>query len=115
MLLRSQAALERAVVRALVRGHDLRDLLIVEYIDTSDDDGLFRKYGAFIVGDRVLPRNMKISENWEVRGYGELPANADEELGYLRGNPHEEELRDIARFARIAAGESMDRARRESR
>src|SRR5205085_4272619 len=33
------------------------DLLIVEFCDTSNADGVFRKYGSYVIGDRIVPRS----------------------------------------------------------
>jgi hypothetical protein len=51
-VLHTQDQLDRWVVRAAVRGHDLRDLLIIEFCDTADPEGIYRKYSALVGATR---------------------------------------------------------------
>lgn len=79
--------------------------LITEYCDTSDERGMFRKYSAFIVGDRVIPRHLFFSKNWVIKG----PVIHNdklykEEWNYLKMNPHKKQLKEIFRLARIDYG-----------
>jgi len=90
-LLHSQRELERAIVRVLIRRHDLRDLIIVEFVDTSNASGLFAKYSTFKVGDVVVPRGVELSTEWVVKfAVGvKSPAQASAAFDYVRDNPHE--------------------------
>src|SRR3546814_10272912 len=52
----------------LVAEHVSRDtLLITEFCDTQDDRGLYRKYSAFNVGGRIIPRHLHFSRSWQVK------------------------------------------------
>ena len=100
-----QDELDRAIVRALVRGHSLRDLLIVEYVETSSDDGYYRKYGAFVIGDRIIPRHLFFDTEWVVKSPGlRDPGKVEEEMSYLHDNPHAGQLSEIARLAQVQYG-----------
>ena len=57
-LLRDHRELDQAIVRALLAGIELEDVLIVEFCDTSHGSNRFRKYSAFRVGDRIIPRHL---------------------------------------------------------
>ncbi|MGE4542918.1 MAG: hypothetical protein AB7D06_02300 [Pedobacter sp.] len=82
-----------------------RKALITEFCDTRGEDGLYRKYSAMRIGERILPRHIFFSKHWMIK-------NADacddrllaEELDYLHSNPHEKELRAIFDLARIEYG-----------
>lgn len=80
-------------------------LLITEFCDTADRNGIYRKYSAFVVGDRVFPWNLSFSKNWMVKASkmkdGELLA---EEEKYVNGNPHADILREICSITRIEYG-----------
>lgn len=80
--------------------------LIVEYQDTSSTDGYFRKYGAFRIGDRIIPRHLLFAPEWEIKngGRGFTPAQAKEEWNYVRDNPHLEALMRIFDTAAIEYG-----------
>ena len=66
-LLRDHREIEQAIVRALLSGIELGDVLIVEFCDTSQGSKRFRKYSAFRVGDRIIPRHLIFSEKWMLK------------------------------------------------
>ncbi len=80
--------------------------LIVEYQDTRSTEGYFRKYGAFRIGDRIVPRHLLFSPDWEIKngGRGFTPAQAKEEWNYVRDNPHAEALMKTFDMAAIEYG-----------
>ena len=110
-LLRDQASLDRAVMRLAESGVPLSLMLVTEFSDVISPDGLYRKYGAYIVGDRIIPRHLYFSNHWNVKDFRTgIPDGIREEtlfaeeLEYLRDNPHERELRPIFERAGIAYG-----------
>jgi hypothetical protein len=105
-LLETPRELEAAIGRALVRGHALANLLVVEFCATADDSGRFRKYAAFVVGDRVLPRNIVWGNDWMLKhDQGEYTrASVMEELEYVRGGAPLARLAEIASLARVGYG-----------
>lgn len=105
-LLGTRQAMMWAVARALARGVPLGDLLVVEYCHTADDDGVFRKYSAMILGTTIVPRSLTLGRGWVTKMHGRLTDQraADEELEYLRGNPHEEWIRRVAALGGVDYG-----------
>ena len=105
-LLYTQRELARAVAKSLLVGYRLRDLIVVEYCDTLDPSGTFRKYSSFIVGDRVLPHTLMHSHNWITKSLGRLidAGTAHEELEYVQNNPHAKWLRETFELAKIQYG-----------
>ncbi|HXU20879.1 MAG TPA: hypothetical protein VN788_09890 [Verrucomicrobiae bacterium] len=105
-LLSTRKELVRAIARGLYLGFRLRDLIIVEYCDTADGAGMFRKYSSFIVGDRVLPHTLMHSDQWITKSHGRLvdAATAREELEYVQKNPHGEWVRETFSLANIRYG-----------
>jgi len=104
-LIHDEAALRRALRSARLRGHRARDLLVTEFCDTSDAQGIFRKYSAFRVGDEILPRHVFFSRDWQLKRPDlESPELARERDLYLIRNPHEEALREIFELAGIEFG-----------
>lgn len=105
-LLESPAEVDRAIVRAVIRGVPAERIIIVEFCDTADANGLYRKYGAFSVAGRILPRHMFATTNWTVR---EATRNTplgllEEERRYVAGNPHEEQIARVFEIANIDYG-----------
>lgn len=104
-LIRDQAALDARVAYLLLAGADREDLIVTEYLDTSDSDGVFRKYAAFRVGDEIIPRHVLFSRRWMLKEEDLLEQTHIEEiLGYTQANPHEDELRRIFELAQIEYG-----------
>jgi hypothetical protein len=107
-LLPDRAALDLALGDMRARGVPLRGRLAVEFCNRPDADGFFRKYGAFRVGDQILPQHLQVSENWVVKSNSKRPSEAHvaEEMDYVLTNPHSDALKRImdvagADFGRI--------------
>ncbi len=71
-----------------------------------DADGLFHKYGAFIVGDRVILQHILRGSGWMVKSSGSqsTDAFAAEELAFVRDNPYATTLLPWAQAVGIAHG-----------
>lgn len=104
-LLHSAEEVRSVLLKLVMDGLALRDLLVVELCETADQDGIYRKYSAFLVGDRVLPRHVLFSRNWVQKDLDLLDASQREEIrAYCRQNPHEAQIRAIFREAGIDYG-----------
>ena len=108
-LIHNQAQLANAVTRVTrsfsAQGRDRADLIVVEYCDTSDPQGVFRKYSAFVVGDRVIAKHLLFSRSWMVKDASLVDQELlDEERRYVFANPHEELLRPIFQAAHLEYG-----------
>lgn len=105
-LLHSATAVEAGIGRALVQGHRLRDLLVVEFCATAGEDGFYRKYAAFVVGHRVVARSLNCGREWMLKFQGNEYSQSMvlEELEYVQANPHEAQLAEICRAGRAEYG-----------
>jgi len=104
-LLTSQAELDRELTRLSSDRGSLNETLMVEFCDVSDAKGIVRKYGAFRVADRILARQIHFSREWMVKIPDiKTPESAQEELEYVRENPHAEQVMEIFEIARIDYG-----------
>lgn len=105
-LLDSPRGLEKAVATLMGNGARRAELLVVEFCDTRDNEGIFRKYSAYLIGDRVVPRYLECSRDWMVKWDARIfdRVRADEETRYLETNPHDAWIRDVFRLARIEYG-----------
>jgi len=82
------------------------EIMIVEYIDTADEQGIFRKYAAILAGDTFIPTHLHFSNDWAVKNAAlKEDALTMEELDFV-SIPciHEQEIRDIFRMADIDYG-----------
>lgn len=75
----------------------------VEFIDSRDKDGLYRKYRYAAIGDEGVPCQLMISASWEVRAAKRIANEAAvaEELAYLN---KEDPNHDILQSARRSLG-----------
>ncbi len=78
--------------------------IAVEFIDTQSEDGLYRKYRYFAMGDEGIPGPLMVSNSWEVRDNKSRVINESiiaEEISYFSGN---DPNHDILQKARKALG-----------
>jgi hypothetical protein len=80
--------------------------LIVEFCNTADPHGTYRKYSVVIVGDCLVPRHLLFGNTWMTKWVGEsLTAEQIlEERQFVDQNPHAEQLRKIFALANIQYG-----------
>jgi hypothetical protein len=94
-----------AYAAELKRAPEPQKMVAIQWHDTVGPGGIYRKYGAFVVGKQIVPRHVFFSPNWLVKKpdiVGE--AQVAEELAYLESNPHAEALREVCRVGNIAYG-----------
>lgn len=105
-LLHSQREVERALFALRLRGWRLSDLLIVEFCETVDGAGVYRKYSAFRVGNAIVPTHVMRGSHWVVKSEGSdrTRESFEEDLAFVEGNPHERWLREIFTLAGVDYG-----------
>jgi hypothetical protein len=85
--------------------NDFDSFISVEFCDTADASRVYRKYGAFVVGDRIVPRHVFFSRHWHVKATDiDDPMLVGEELQFLRDSSQTETLLQCARLAGISYG-----------
>jgi hypothetical protein len=104
-LLQSESELSEAIMEASTRNVPRQDMLVVEFCDTADAEGVYRKYSAFRVGGRIIPRHLLVGRGWVLK-HPEIVDDREvaEEEAYLRDNPHEAQLAAIFERANIDYG-----------
>jgi hypothetical protein len=105
-LLYNKGQLIQALAKVLLRGFRTRDIMIVEYCDTADSSGVFRKYSAYIVGDAIVANSIVHSHDWVTKWNAKVYdlTALREELAYVETNPHAEWLRGAFDLAKIRYG-----------
>jgi len=90
---------------AIARMPDPARTIAIEFCDTSDSAGVYRKYSCFVVGERIVPRHLFFSRSWFVKQAElEEPSMEEEEQAFLESNPHAAALLEVCRIARIGYG-----------
>ena len=63
------------------------ELLAMEYVDTSDANGMFRKYRMMTIGGKLYPAHLAIADSWKVHykyaRNGAVAAYQEEERSFL--------------------------------
>lgn len=106
-LLHSEKELHKALESLPNKAKIYHDLMIVEFCDISDDQGIYRKYAAFRVGDAIIPRHLFFGQKWMQKFAGNMEDNdsmLEEECAYMEQNPHEPLLRKVADAAGLRYG-----------
>jgi len=105
VLLQNRHELDESLVGAVFRKHQMNTLLVVEYCDTKDANGVFKKYSSFAVGGRVVPCHVDVSRGWVVKDTDIVDESImDQELNYVRTNPHRAWLEETFRLAGVDYG-----------
>jgi hypothetical protein len=105
-LLHDQSELDEVVSCCSRNGKLSGTPLLVEFIDTSDERGLFRKFAAFRFGPRIVPAHIMIGSDWVVKS-GNSTLDDDqvrEEMAYIQDNPHADQLMEAFSIANIDYG-----------
>jgi hypothetical protein len=104
-LLHTPAQLAQALAAREAAGRSRESTLIVEFRDTADAAGVYRKYAAFCVAGEVLPRHVCFGRRWMLKA-GELfaPEQLAHERAYVETNPHRAQLERIFALARVGYG-----------
>lgn len=110
-LIQSADELEAEIRAMRDAGRPLKRHIAVSFETRPDSDGLFRKYGAFRIGDAIIPQHILRSSHWVVKSSisRKTAEFAAEELDFVRDNPHRNTLlaaTDLAglQFGRIDYG-----------
>lgn len=81
------------------------ELLITEFCDTSDQNGVFRKYSAFYIDGQVIPRHLFFDVDWCLKMPGiKTDLFVEEENEYIKTNPHKNTIDFVFKTGRIDFG-----------
>ncbi len=105
-IIHSQAEFDRAVEELQRSGKGLKGRIAVGYVGEPDANGVHRKYGAFNIGGLIIPQHLMRSQHWVVKKNSAAigPAEIEEELAFIRQNPHAEELARAFRIGGLDFG-----------
>ncbi len=104
-LLETPRELAGVLRRMRARGYYQADLLVVEFCNTADVAGVIRKYAAFRIAGKVIPRHLLFSRNWNLKTKDLDDSSFQAERNaYLESNPHASEIARIFELAGIDFG-----------
>lgn len=106
-LLETQSELDSTINVLSEQKQGLKDKVMIEFCNTADSNGVFRKYSAYIIGDRIFPQHMMFGQGWMLKSVDSLAKKKTElyeEQHYLRNNAHEGQLKAVFQLAGINYG-----------
>ncbi len=105
-LIHSQSELLRYLEHCAKLGKLSRDSIVVEFVDTADSSGVYRKYSAFRFGPHIVPAHIVTGRDWVVKSTNSEDDERyiTEELDYVENNPHAAELMALFASANIDYG-----------
>ena len=89
-------------LRAVLPKYAGKQAYIIQYIDCSDENGIFRRYRAMFIGDRMFPSSVLASEGWNVHG------SASVDLMDKTKRLKDEEIRYQKDMASVVGKETLD-------
>jgi hypothetical protein len=104
-LIETPEALAAELARPDPRGRDRSRRLIVEFVDTRENDPVFRKYSVFRVGSELIAAHIYFGDSWMVK-MNRAPNATElaEEETFVADNPHASEVMAIFERAGIDYG-----------
>jgi hypothetical protein len=79
--------------------------LLVEYIDISDDDNRYHKYGCFYLNGRIIPRHLFFSTDWIVKTItNDKEDDLAREIDYVKSSLFSDDLIKIFNMANVQYG-----------
>jgi hypothetical protein len=93
-------------IEELLESRSMQEMMIVEYCDTADRQGVFRKYSAFLIGNSFVSHHIQFSREWMIkRSTLDDERYLTEELDYVcNPDPYESQLRAVFAMANIGYG-----------
>ena len=104
-LIHNRQDLENEIKLLTNKGYSREDIVITEFCDTKDSDGVYKKYGAFYLGGKIIRRHVFFSDNWMIK-YPKFREEKflKEEMDYIQSDSHEKEIREIFDLSNIDHG-----------
>lgn len=105
-LLYTRAEIDLQCRRLLLGRTPEEQILVVQYLDTRGGETLFRKYGAFRIGDQIIAQHMFLSPEWNAKWESRIRTEETIALSddYYRENPHQHLLMPFFEAAGIEYG-----------
>lgn len=98
-------------------GTPLENLMIVEFCDTVDTAGMYRKYSVFRFGPTYVPRHLIFGHEWSLKLPNAdymPPAHVEEEREFMEVFAHKDQIVEVFELACIDFGR-IDYAMKEGR
>lgn len=104
-LIHDQEQLEAEIEYLISSGKTIESRIIVEFNTEQDTDHYYKKYSAYNISGKILPRHLIFSNQWHVKDPDVVCENTiNQSKEYMRENPHAEEIMKIFSIANIDYG-----------
>lgn len=97
---------DRAIEDLRASNRPLKRRIAVTFEADPDSEGAFRKYGAFRIGNAIIPQHILRSPDWVVKSAKSQSSEefAAEEVAFVQENPHAAFLRQATDIADLQFG-----------
>lgn len=105
-LINTEHDLVKAVDELKISGFTPKRRVAVSFEGKKDKDGYYRKYGAFRIGDAIIPQHILRGRKWVVKSRSKTfdEAFVEEEFGFVQDNPHREQLLELCELVGLQYG-----------
>ncbi len=119
-LLYSQEELDQAIADAMWQGAWFSNLMVIEFCETKDESGIYRKYSVWRIGKHFAPGHQIIGNQWMLKAPTVAKGESwprewvMEEQRFIESNPHLAQVRRVFDQAGIDYGR-MDYGMKDGR
>jgi hypothetical protein len=105
-LLHNDEEFDSALEELREQGKVLKRRVAIEFCAQPSCEGRYQKFGVMNVGGTLIPQHILQSEHWLVkrRSQGKTQDDIEEELAFIKENPHRESIDRIFKLACIDYG-----------
>ena len=108
-LIYNEKQLRRNIVAKLLLGYSIHELLIMEFCDVKNNDGVRNKYALVRLCSKIIPRYFELSKKWMLKTDLKLTDKPVSEIlqnywQFMHENPHKEWGRAVFELAGIDYG-----------
>jgi len=104
-LISNRRELEQEIKLLPDRGYCRKVVIVVEFCDTKDSEGIYKKFGALLIGGKIIRRHIFFRNTWMIKKPDIREEKfLQEEMVYIQSNSHEEAIRKVFELARIDHG-----------
>jgi hypothetical protein len=104
-LLKNETELDDALREIYENNICREDLMIVEFCDTADSEGIYRKYSVFRLGDKLISRHQLTSKSWMLKHTDLIDSKyLEEEMTFMDTRHHHDQVMEAFELGHIEYG-----------
>jgi hypothetical protein len=108
VLCHSQSELDGQISELVASGKSRHSLIVTEFVDAADGNGIIRTYSILKIGDHWIPRHLFLSRNWVTRHttipYDDWVLEEEKHFDEVLAHSHLDQVKQVFDLAHIGYG-----------